>query len=132
MPIDEGLNRLFSLKTSIKPEDITESEWSDRVELPFLRENGQYLRQFKAWRSQLITVLDGCKIAFLAIRFLNGSISYDTSTWGDVRSEAQRLKRSCLVKPHSGGNLVVGKFVEHTKELYGLPSSVQGSTLGLP
>lgn len=59
-----------------------------------------------------MNVLDGCKMAFLAIRFLNGSISYDTSAWEDIRSEAQRLKRSCgaFTAAPLGGNLVVGEF----------------------
>lgn len=57
-------------------------------------------------------VLDGCKMAFLAIRFLNGSVSYDTSAWEDIRSEAQRLKRLCgaFAAAPLGGNLVVGEF----------------------
>ena len=57
-------------------------------------------------------VLDGCKIAFLAIRYLNGSVSYDISAWEDIRSEAQRLKRSCgaFTTTPLGGNLVVGEF----------------------
>jgi hypothetical protein len=42
IPTDQGLDRLFSLQTSIKPEDISSSEWSARVALPFLRENGLY------------------------------------------------------------------------------------------
>ena len=63
------------------------------------------------WR-QLMTDLDGCKIAFLAIRYLSGSISYDTSTWQDIRGETQRLKRSCDGFPSapSGGYLVVGEL----------------------
>ena len=77
-------------------------------------------------------ISDGCKIAFLAVRFFNGSISYDTSTWDDIREEAQGLKRICGVYPSAplGGNLVVGKAVNDTRESYGL--SAQVTILGLP
>lgn len=107
IPIIGGLDRLFSLRTSIKPKGISKAQFSNRVELPFLREN------------------DGCKIAFLAVRFLNGSISYDTSTWNHVRSEAQRLKRSCGISATAplGGNLVVGDHSRLAIILYA-PGSV--------
>ena len=108
--IDNRITRLFSLKISIKPEDISMEQFSFRVELPFLRENGQYLLSDEACLHQLIIILDGCKIALLAVRFLNGSISYDTSTWEDIRNEAQRLKRLCgeSSTAQAGGNLVAG------------------------
>ena len=35
-----AINRLFSLKTSIRPEELTRTQWRHRIELPFLRENG--------------------------------------------------------------------------------------------
>lgn len=41
MKFENRISRLFSLETSIKPEGITKAQWSNRVELPFLRENGQ-------------------------------------------------------------------------------------------
>lgn len=119
IPIDNRLTRLFSLRTSIKPEDITKAQWSERVELPFLRKNGQYSRLFQVCCRQLMTILDGCGVALLAVRFLNGSISYDISTWEEIRDDTQRLKRSCggfTVAP-LGGNLVVGEFVHHTEEV---------------
>ena len=62
------------------------------------------------------TFPDGCKMAFLAIRFINGSISSDTGTWLDIRDEAQRLKRVCgaFAAAPIGGNLVVGgSFLNH-------------------
>ena len=62
-------------------------------------------------------ILDGCKIAFLAIQYLNGSVSYDTSIWADIRNEAQRLKRSCgaFATAPLGGNLVVGELTVTTR-----------------
>ena len=77
-------------------------------------------------------ISDGCRIIFSAVRFVNGSISYDTSTWDDIRGEAQRLKRLCGDLPSAplGGNLVVGKVVNDTRESYGL--SAQVTILGLP
>lgn len=113
IPTDHRFNRrLFSLKKTIQPDDITKAQWSHRVELPFLRENGQFSKKKSTCRRQLMTILEGCKIAFLAVRFLNGSISYDTTTWEDIHSEAQRLERSCGGFPTAplGGNLVVGEF----------------------
>lgn len=112
-PVEGPLSRFFSLKNTAKPEGITRLQFSRRVALPFLRENGRCSSYFKVCRGLLLTtVLDGCKIAFLAIRFLNGSVSYDTSAWEDIRSEAQRLRRSCGAFPATplGGNLVVGGF----------------------
>ena len=81
-----------------------------------------------------MTLSDGCKIAFLAVRFLNGSISYDTSTWEQIRGEAQRLKRSCggFAPALSGGNVVVGEVLSHTNKSYGLPLFAQVIILGLP
>ena len=38
-----SVNRLFSLKTSIMPEELTRTQWRHRIELPFLRENGWLL-----------------------------------------------------------------------------------------
>lgn len=45
--IDARLTRLLSLKLSIKPKDITKTQWSQRVELPFLRENGQWFSSLR-------------------------------------------------------------------------------------
>ena len=58
------------------------------------------------------TFPDGCKMALLAVRFINGSISSDTGSWGSIRNEAQRLKRVCgaFASTPVGGNLVVGGF----------------------
>ena len=80
------------------------------------------------------TFPDGCKMAFLAIRFINGSISSDTGTWLDIRDEAQRLKRLCGAFPTTlvGGNLVVGGFFKQSERDQGLPSRTQVMVLGLP
>ena len=109
---NDRISRLFSLSTYTRPEGITTNQFRRRIELPFLRENGRGSSYFKACRHLLIIIPDGCKIAFLAIRFLNGSVSYDTSIWADIRNEAQRLKRSCgaFATAPLGGNLVVGKI----------------------
>ena len=64
----------------------------------------------------------GCKIAILAIRFLNGSISYDTSRWDQVRAGAHRVNRVCnggSATHPSGGNLVIGEL-EAVLESHGL------------
>ena len=77
---------------------------------------------------------DGCKIAFLAVLFLNGRISYDTGTWEDIGSEVQRLKHSCQGSSGAfvGGNLVVGGSVDYSENLHGLLWFAQVIILGLP
>ena len=64
------------------------------------------------------TYPDGCKMAFLAIRFTNGSVSSDTGTWLNIRDEAQRLKRLCgaFASTPIGGNLVVGGFFKRSEQ----------------
>lgn len=108
--------RLFSLRASTRPIDITKWQWSNRVELPFFRENGQWLSGFKTCRHQLKIDLERCKLALLAFRFINGSISYDTSRWVNIRDEAQHLKRTCGAFGTAGGNLIVGELADHTKQ----------------
>ena len=59
-------------------------------------------------------------MALLAIRFLDGNISYDTGTRADIRDDAQRLKRLCgaVAAAPLGGNLVVGELEKHCKGSY--------------
>ena len=116
---DNLASGFFSLETSVKPDGITRTQFRNRVALPYLRENGRCF-VMKLWaygRSANPvdrTFPDGCKMAFLAIRFTNGSVSSDTGTWSDIRDEAQRLKRLCgaFATTPIGGNLVVGGFLE--------------------
>ena len=74
------------------------------------------------------TFPDGCKMAFLAIRFINGSVSSDTATWLDIRDEAQRLKRLCgaFATTPVGGNLVVGGFFNTIRAGPGLTVTYTG------
>ena len=59
-------------------------------------------------------------MALLAIRFLDGKVSYDTSSRADIRNDAQRLKRLCgaFAAAPLGGNLVVGELEKDCEELY--------------
>lgn len=115
---NDQISRLFSLNTYTRPDGITTNQFRRRIELPFLRENGRGRHTSRACPHLLMIILDGCKIAFLAIRFLNGSVSYDTSIWADLRNEAQRLKRSCgaFATAPLGGNLVVGELTVTTRD----------------
>ena len=112
IPSEGPAIRFFSLRTFIKPQGITRMQFSRRIALPYLRGNSRWSSRFKVCHDLLTIVLDACKVAFLAIRFLNGSVSYDTSSWENIRSEAQRLERSCgnFAAAPVGGNLVVGEF----------------------
>ena len=113
-------SRYFGLKTSSKPPKITRAQFARRVALPVLRENGQWSSRSKVCCGLLTVVLEGCKIAFLAIRFVNGSVSYDTTSWADMRNEADRLQNVCGTYPPTlpGGNVVVGEFnIFHTSHM---------------
>ena len=112
-PPGSFVSRFFGLETSNKPREITTNQFAHRIALPFFRENGQSSSFFRICCGLLTVILDGCKIAFLAIRFLNGSVSYDTSSWGNIRHEAELLRITCSGTVHAesqGGNLVVGEF----------------------
>ena len=112
-PPGNFVSRFFGLETSNRPREITTNQFAHRIVLPFFRENGRWSSSIRVCCGLLTVILDGCKIAFLAIRFLNGSVSYDTSSWGSIRAEAQRLSSTCcgaLYAQSRGGNLVVGGF----------------------
>ena len=112
-PPGSFVGRFFSLETSNKPREITTSQFAHRIALPFFRENGPWSSSFRVHCGLLTVISDGCKIAFLAIRFRNGSVSYDTSSWGSIRGEADRLRSTCsgaVYAESEGGNLVVGEF----------------------
>lgn len=109
---DNLVSRYFSLVTTVKPDGIKTRQFAMRVALPYLREN------------------DGCKMAFLAIRFINGSISSDTSRWLNIRDETLRLNRLCgaFATAPTGGNLVVGDYPRLAMILYA-PGSVFDDTV---
>ena len=112
-PPGSFVSRFFGLETFNKPREITTNQFAHRIALPFFRGNGRWSPSFRACFGLLTVILEGCKVAFLAIRFLNGSVSYDTSSWGSIRGEAQRLRSTCCGASHAesqGGNLVVGEF----------------------
>lgn len=63
-------------------------------------------------------------MAFLAIRFRNGSVSYDTSSWRVIDEELHRLESTCVGTNYAlsrGGNLVVGEFSIFQRKSYDLP-----------
>ena len=134
-PPGNFVSRFFGLETFNKPRGISTNQFAHRIRLPFFRENCRWSSFFKVCCGLLTVVLDGCKIAFLAIRFLNGSVSYDTSSWGSIRDKAQRLRSTCCGAPHAesqGGNLVVGEFSTfHSSQPYSLPLYAQVIILGL-
>lgn len=114
-PPGRVVSRLFGLETFNRPREITTNQFAHRIVLPFFRENGWWPSSFRVCCGLLTVILDGCKIALLAIRFLNGSVSYDTSSWGSIRGEAQRLRNICcgaFQAGPQGGVLVVGEFSE--------------------
>ena len=127
------VSRFFGLETSNKPREITTNQFAHRIALPFFRGNGQWSSSFKVCCGLLTVLLDGCKIAFLAIRFVNGSVSYDTSSWGIIRHEAEQLRITCSGASYAnsqGGNLVVGEFSRFLRS-HGLPLYAQVTILGL-
>ena len=112
-PPGSFVSRFFGLETFNKPRGITTNQFTHRITLPFFRENGRFSSSLRVHCGLLTVIVDGCKIALLAVRFLNGSISYDTSSWGNIRGEAERLRsRCCGWSPaeSQGGNMVVGEF----------------------
>ena len=112
-PPGNFVSRFFGLETSNKPREITTNQFAHRIALPFFRENGRFSSSFNICCSLLTVVLDGCKIALLAIRYINGRISYDTSSWANIRGEAEHLRITCsgtFDTTSQGGNLVVGEF----------------------
>ena len=112
-PPGSFVSRFFSLETFNKPRGITTNQFAHRIPLPFFRENGWYSSSFRVYYSLLTVIVDGCKIALLAVRFINGSVSYDTGSWASIRGEAERLRSRCCSASQAesqGGNMVVGKF----------------------
>ena len=63
----------------------------------------------------MLIILDGCRIALLAIHFLDGDAVNDTSTRADIQGDAQHLERFCGAFSAAPlcGNLVVGKLGKH-------------------
>ena len=112
-PIHSIQKRFFGLETSNKPREITKTQFAKRIALPFFGEYGRWSSSFRVCCGLLTVILETCKMAFLAIRFLNGSVSYDTSSWRDIHGETRRLKSTCVGTDYTvsrGGNLVVGEF----------------------
>ena len=112
-PITSIQKRFFGLETSDKPMGITKTQFAKRIALPFFGEFGRWSSSFRVCCGLLTVILEGCKMAFLAIRFRNGSVSYDTSSWREIDYETLRLKSTCVGANWTlsrGGNLVVGEF----------------------
>lgn len=123
-PITSMVKRFFGLETSEKPGGITKAAFAKRIALPFFGEFGRWSSSFRVCCGLLTVILASCKMAFLAIRFRNGSVSYDTSSWRVIYEELHRLESTCVGANWTlsrGGNLVVGEFSIFQRKSYDLP-----------